>query len=69
MQYKLGGIAHRLIYWNVSLLVSLVFFTNLVQGHSISPIGLLCQQNLLVLIKAMDVRNVCFFHDGFGIYF
>ncbi len=26
-QYKLGGIAHRLIYWNVAcFLVSLVFF-------------------------------------------
>jgi hypothetical protein len=59
MQYKLGGIAHRLIYWNVAcFLVSLVFFLNLVQGHSI---GLLCQQNLLVLIKAMDVRNVFVF--------
>jgi hypothetical protein len=36
-----------------------------VQGHSIS-IGF-CQQNLLVLIKAMDVRNV--FHDGFCAFF
>jgi hypothetical protein len=46
MQYKLG-IAHRLIYWMLSLSFHWSF-TNLVQGHSI-PIGLFCQQNLLVL--------------------
>jgi hypothetical protein len=68
MQYKLGGIAHRLIYWNVAcFLVSLVFFF-FSAGSFYFPIGLLSTEPAF-WIKAMDVRNVFVFHDGFGIYF
>jgi hypothetical protein len=48
MQYKLGGIAHRLIYWNVAFSFHWSFF-EFSAGSFYFPIGLLCQQNLLVL--------------------
>jgi hypothetical protein len=49
-QTELGAI-HRLIYWMLPrFLVSLVFFRNLVQGHSISN-WVALSTNLLVLIK------------------
>jgi hypothetical protein len=62
MQYKLGGIAHRLIYWNVASLSFIgLFFTNLVQGHSISQLGCFVNRTCWFWIKAMDVRNVFVF--------
>jgi hypothetical protein len=44
----------------------LIGLLNLVQGHSISPLGCFVNRTWF-WIKAMDVRNV--FHDGFGISF
>ena len=67
LQYKLGGIAQRLIYWNVScFLVSLIFFYQFKVGAFDFPtwIALSSEPSNFVL-KPWTFLTYAFFHDGF----
>jgi membrane associated rhomboid family serine protease len=67
LQYKLGGIAQRLIYWNVScFLVSLLFFYQFKVGSFDFPtwIALSSEPSNFVL-KPWTFLTYAFLHDGF----
>lgn len=67
MQYKLGGIALKMIYWNVGcFLVSLVFFYQFKIGIFDFPnwIALLSEPSVFVL-KPWTFLTYAFFHDSF----
>ncbi|MDI1307220.1 MAG: rhomboid family intramembrane serine protease [bacterium] len=67
LQYKVGGIAQRLIYWNVScFLVSLVFFYQFKVGAFNFPnwIALSSEPSNFVF-KPWTFLTYAFFHDGF----
>ncbi|OOG68846.1 rhomboid family intramembrane serine protease [Flavobacterium sp. A45] len=67
MQYKLGGIALKMIYWNVGcFLVSLVFFYQFKIGTFDFPnwIALLSEPSVFVL-KPWTFLTYAFFHDSF----
>jgi membrane associated rhomboid family serine protease len=66
-QYKLGGIAHRLIYWNVAcFLVSLVFFYQFSVGSFNFPTWLaLSTEPSNFIAKPWTFLTYSFFHDGF----
>jgi membrane associated rhomboid family serine protease len=67
MQYKLGGIAHRLIYWNVAcFLVSLVFFYEFSAGSFYFPNWVaLSTEPAGFGLKPWTFVTYSFFHDGF----
>jgi len=67
MQYKLGGIALKMIYWNIGcFLVSLVFFYQFKFGAFDFPnwIALSSEPSDFVL-KPWTFLSYAFFHDGF----
>jgi membrane associated rhomboid family serine protease len=66
-QYKLGGIAHRLIYWNVAcFLVSLLFFYQFNVGLFNFPTWVaLSTEPANFIAKPWTFLTYSFFHDGF----
>lgn len=67
LQYKVGGIAMKMIYWNVScFLISLVFFYSFKVGVFDFPnwIALSSEPTVFVL-KPWTFLTYAFFHDGF----
>ena len=68
MQYQLGGVAFRLIFWNVlCFLVSLLFFYQFQLGVFNFPdwIALTSDPNVLIT-KPWTLISYAFFHHGFG---
>jgi membrane associated rhomboid family serine protease len=67
LQYKLGGIAQRLIYWNVScFLVSLIFFYQFKAGAFDFPTWIvLSSEPSNFIFKPWTFLTYAFFHDGF----
>ena len=67
MQYRLGGIANRLIYWNVAcFLVSLVFFYEFNTGSFYFPNWVaLSTEPAGFGLKPWTFVTYSFFHDGF----
>ena len=68
MQYQLGGVAFRLIFWNVlCFLVSLLFFYQFQLGVFTFPnwIALTSDPNVLIT-KPWTLISYAFFHHGFG---
>ena len=67
-QYKFGGMAQRLIYWNIAcFLVSLVFFYQFRVGAFDFPNWVaLSSEPLAFLTKPWSLLTYAFFHDGFG---
>ncbi|MBF4470398.1 rhomboid family intramembrane serine protease [Flavobacterium sp. HJJ] len=66
MQYRLGGIAMKMIYWNVGcFLVSLIFFYQFSSGGFIFPnwIALSSEPSVFVL-KPWTFLTYAFLHDG-----
>ena len=68
MQYKLGGITQRLIYWNVAcFLVSLLFFYQYRVGAFDFPNWIaLSSEPSVFITKPWTLLTYAFFHDGFG---
>ena len=51
LQYKIGGVANRIIYWNVAaFLVSLIFFYQFKVGVFSYPKWIILSSNLNVLV-------------------
>jgi len=67
LQYKLGGIALRVIYWNVAcFIVSLIFFFQFSVGQFAFPDWLALSSNPDVfLYRPWTFLTYAFFHDGF----
>nr|WP_315222984.1 rhomboid family intramembrane serine protease [uncultured Flavobacterium sp.] len=67
LQYKLGGIAQRVIYWNIAcFLVSLIFFYQFSIGQFDFPNWLaLSSDPSAFLFKPWTFLTYAFFHDGF----
>lgn len=67
LQYKLGGVAQRLIYWNVfCFLVSLLFFYQFKFGSFNFPSWIaLSSEPSNFIIKPWTFLTYAFFHDGF----
>lgn len=67
-QYKFGGMAQRLIYWNIAcFLVSLVFFYQFRVGAFDFPNWVaLSSEPLVFLTRPWTLLTYAFFHDGFG---
>ncbi len=68
MQYKLGGVAFRLLFWNVlCFLVSLLFFYQFQLGVFTFPdwIALTSDPNVLIT-KPWTLISYAFFHFSFG---
>ncbi|MCV9930553.1 rhomboid family intramembrane serine protease [Flavobacterium sp. LS1R49] len=67
LQYKLGGIAQRVIYWNIAcFLISLVFFYQFSVGQFAFPSWLALSSNPSdFLFKPWTFLTYAFFHDGF----
>ena len=68
MQYKFGGLAQRLIYWNVAFFLgSIIFFYQFKIGQFIYPDWIALWSNPeIVVIKPWTLLTYAFFHDGFG---
>ena len=68
MQYRLGGISLRLIYWNIACFIfSLVFFYQFKLGFFDFPTWISLSSEPSVLItKPWTLLTYAFFHDGFG---
>ena len=68
LQYRLGGIVLRLIFWNViCFLVSLVFFYQFKFGAFDFPNWLALSSDPSVFItRPWTFLSYAFFHDGFG---
>jgi membrane associated rhomboid family serine protease len=68
LQYKLGGIVFRLIFWNVlCFLVSLVFFYQFKSGVFNFPNWVaLSSEPSVFITKPWTLLTYAFFHDGFG---
>ena len=68
MHYKFGGMAQRLIYWNIAcFLVSLVFFYQFKFGVFNFPNWIaLSSEPLVFITKPWTLLTYSFFHDGFG---
>nr|WP_315164802.1 rhomboid family intramembrane serine protease [uncultured Flavobacterium sp.] len=68
LQYKLGGIAFRLIFWNViCFLVSLVFFYQFKSGVFDFPNWIaLSSEPAIFITKPWTLLTYAFFHYGFG---
>ncbi|MDR6846633.1 rhomboid family intramembrane serine protease [Flavobacterium granuli] len=67
MQYKLGGIALKMIYWNIGcFLVSLVFFYQFKIGAFDFPNWIaLSSEPMVFVLKPWTFLSYAFFHDGF----
>ena len=67
-QYKFGGMAQRLIYWNIAcFLVSLVFFYKFKVGAFDFPNWIaLSSEPSIFIKKPWTLLTYAFFHDGFG---
>ncbi len=67
-QYKFGGIAQKLIFWNIAVfLVSLLFFYQFGTGSFDFPNWIALSSDTSVFIfKPWTVLTYAFFHDGFG---
>ncbi|MDX6189991.1 rhomboid family intramembrane serine protease [Flavobacterium sp. Fl-318] len=67
LQYKLGGIAMRVIYWNIAcFMISLVFFYQFSVGQFAFPGWLaLSSDPQFFLFKPWTFLTYAFFHDGF----
>lgn len=67
-QYKFGGMAQRLIYWNIGcFLVSLVFFYQFKVGAFDFPNWIaLSAEPAIFIMKPWTLLTYAFFHDGFG---
>ncbi|KVV15965.1 rhomboid family intramembrane serine protease [Flavobacterium sp. TAB 87] len=67
LQYKVGGIAKRVIYWNVGcFLVSLIFFYHFSKGFFIFPSWLaLSSSPSEVIYYPWTFLTYAFLHDGF----
>ncbi|MBA4277127.1 rhomboid family intramembrane serine protease [Flavobacterium sp.] len=67
-QYKFGGMAQRLIYWNIAcFLVSLVFFYQFRVGAFDFPNWVaLSSEPSIFITKPWTLLTYAFFHDGFG---
>jgi len=67
-QYKFGGMAQRLIYWNIAcFLVSLVFFYQFKVGVFDFPNWIaLSSKPSVFIMKPWTLLTYAFFHDGFG---
>jgi membrane associated rhomboid family serine protease len=67
LQYKLGGIAMRVIYWNIAcFVISLIFFYQFSVGQFDFPNWLALSSNPKVfLFKPWTFLTYAFFHDGF----
>jgi membrane associated rhomboid family serine protease len=67
LQYKLGGIAMRVIYWNIAcFLISLVFFYQFSIGQFAFPSWLaLSSDPEVFLFRPWTFLTYAFFHDGF----
>jgi len=67
MQYKLGGMAQRLIYWNVAcFLVSLLFYDFRVGIFDFPKWIALSSDPSVFMTKPWTLLTYAFFHDGFG---
>ena len=67
MQYKLGGIAMKMIYWNVGcFLVSLAFFYQFKTGVFDFPSWIaLSSEPVVFVLKPWTFLTYAFFHDSF----
>ncbi len=67
LQYRIGGIANKMIYWNVGLfLLSIVFFYQFKTGQFDYPDWLeITSDPSVVLIRPWTVLTYAFFHGGF----
>jgi len=67
LQYKLGGIALKMIYWNVAcFLVSLLFFYQFKVGAFDFPNWIvLSSEPTVFVLKPWTFLSYAFFHDGF----
>lgn len=67
LQYKLGGIALKMIYWNVvCFLVSLLFFYQFKVGAFDFPNWIvLSSEPSVFILKPWTFLSYAFFHDGF----
>lgn len=66
-QYKFGGIAQRLIYWNVAcFLLSLVFYHFDVGAFSFPNWIALNSEPSVFITNPWTLLSYAFFHDGFG---
>jgi membrane associated rhomboid family serine protease len=67
LQYKIGGIVNRLIYWNVGLfLMSIVFFYKFKSGGFFYPEWLAISSDpTTVLFFPWTLLTYAFFHNGF----
>jgi membrane associated rhomboid family serine protease len=67
VQYKLGGIAQKMIYWNIGcFLISLVFFYQFKVGAFNFPNWIaLSSEPAVFLFKPWTFLSYAFFHDGF----
>jgi membrane associated rhomboid family serine protease len=67
LQYKLGGIAQKMIYWNIGcFLISLVFFYQFKVGAFDFPNWIaLSSEPTVFLLKPWTFLSYAFFHDGF----
>lgn len=67
LQYKLGGITNKLIYWNVAcFLVSLLFFYEFSAGSFNFPTWIaLSTEPSNFILKPWTFLTYSFFHDGF----
>jgi len=66
-QYKIGGIANKMIYWNVAVfLVSIIFFYQFKVGVFAYPNWLaISSEPMEVLTKPWTLVTYAFFHYGF----
>ncbi|TRX36540.1 rhomboid family intramembrane serine protease [Flavobacterium sp. ZT3R18] len=67
LQYKLGGIAQKMIYWNIGcFLISLVFFYQFKVGAFNFPNWIaLSSEPAVFTLKPWTFISYAFFHDGF----
>lgn len=68
LQYKFGGIAQRLIYWNIAcFLISLLFFYQFNVGSFNFPNWIALSSDTVTFIaRPWTLLTYAFFHDGFG---
>ena len=67
MQYRLGGIAMKMIYWNVAcFLVSLAFFYHFKEGNFVFPNWIALSSNPMdFVLKPWTFLSYAFFHNDF----
>lgn len=66
LQYKIGGISNKLIYWNVGVFLFSIIFYNFKVGTFDIPTWLALSSNPSeVLIKPWTLITYAFFHGGF----